>query len=227
MPMRGFFNYYGSWIELIYFLAVVISCFWIYFKTKELYDLSSYKGIKYFRDTFLFFGIANAVKLLLKFISIIGIDRELSWLTEIVIIKAAFLVVVYASSLALIYMVYSIFWKRIESYGFDKLYYLHGLAILIAFASLFSKAAFIFLVFQSVLFVLLVVASYLSLKKKHRMGVSYLYLIYLLIFALWIVSSILEHIAFHSPGLALAGYFISIILFLAVLAKVMRRIDFR
>ena len=44
--------------ELIYSFVIIICSLMVYFGTKELYELSSYKGIKYFRQAFLFFAIS-------------------------------------------------------------------------------------------------------------------------------------------------------------------------
>lgn len=40
--------------EVIYSFVIIVCSLMIYFGTKELYELSSYKGIKYFRQAFLF-----------------------------------------------------------------------------------------------------------------------------------------------------------------------------
>ncbi|KAF5428393.1 hypothetical protein C5S42_03390, partial [Candidatus Methanomarinus sp.] len=45
-------------VELGYTLIIVFICLLIYLKTKEIYDLTNHKGIYYFRNTFLFFGLA-------------------------------------------------------------------------------------------------------------------------------------------------------------------------
>ncbi|MCK5698593.1 MAG: hypothetical protein KAH93_02010, partial [Candidatus Aenigmarchaeota archaeon] len=50
----------GFGIELAYTFIVVVLCFLVYYKTREIYDLTGYKGIKYFRRAFLFFGLAYA-----------------------------------------------------------------------------------------------------------------------------------------------------------------------
>ena len=57
---------FGS--ELIYSFVIILCSLMVYFGTKELYELSSYKGIKYFREAFLFFAIAYAFRSVIKFI---------------------------------------------------------------------------------------------------------------------------------------------------------------
>jgi uncharacterized membrane protein len=41
--------------ELVYTIIVVFLCLTIYYKTREIYDLTKYEGVKYFRITFLFY----------------------------------------------------------------------------------------------------------------------------------------------------------------------------
>ena len=215
-----FFNYYGLWIELIYSLIVVLSCFLIYFKTKEMYKLTSYKGIKYFRNTFLFFGITYFVRFFLHLIRTLMVDRIFG------IFEIAFFVMIYSSSMALIYLIYSLFWKKLAKYPYIKTSLFHIASLIIAFISIISEAPFIFLIFQGGLFILLTIISYLYHKKtKHKESFFQLYLIYLLIFVLWIISNILEFVVYFSPNLGLIIYGISILLFLIILFRVLKKVD--
>ena len=51
--------------ELLYSFIIIAISLIIYFSTREIEILSSYKGIKYFRFAFMFFGIAFASRLVL------------------------------------------------------------------------------------------------------------------------------------------------------------------
>ena len=44
--------------EIVYSFVIIVCSLMIYFGTKELYKLTSHKGIKYFRQSFLFFAFA-------------------------------------------------------------------------------------------------------------------------------------------------------------------------
>ena len=68
-PMR-FFNPIRLIPELIYTTIIVIFCYLIYHKTKEIYNLTKYKGIHYFRNTFLFFALAYASRFILHLLFI-------------------------------------------------------------------------------------------------------------------------------------------------------------
>ena len=54
--------------ELIYSFVIIACSLMVYYGTKELYELSSYKGIKYFRQAFLFFAIAYFFRYSIRFI---------------------------------------------------------------------------------------------------------------------------------------------------------------
>ena len=47
----------GIGAEIIYSFVIIVCSLMIYFGTREIYNLSSYKGIKYFRQAFLLFAI--------------------------------------------------------------------------------------------------------------------------------------------------------------------------
>ena len=227
MPPR-FFSYSGLWIHLIYSLVVIISCFLIYFKTKELYELTSHKGIKYFRNTFLFFGITHIARLFLHVIRALRINPLIAIPSDFGIFETTFFFMVYASSMAFIYLLYSIFWKKIDRYPSSNVYVFHIFALIIAFLSILEKIPLLFLVFQGGLFFLLIIVSLYHYKEtRHREAFSQVYLIYLLIFALSIISNILEFIAYFSPNLGLVIYALSVVLFLIVLFKVLRKVSSR
>ena len=229
-PPIEFFNIYGVWINLIYYLLVSIVCFWIFQKTKAAYELTSYEGIKYFRNTFLFFGITTIIKLFLSLMQIPAVHALIPMGFDFFILRAGFFVMVYTSSLALIYIIYSIFWKRITGPVLTNAYFINLIALIIALLSLPERNAFIFLILQSFLFAILIIASYLTNKqtnKTQKHHLSKLYGIYFLIFALWLISNFLELITVFSPIFGVLIYIISIIVFFILLDKVAGRLKFK
>jgi len=54
--------------EVIYSFVIIACSLMIYFGTKELYELSNHKGIKYFRQAFLFFALAYFFRSFIKLI---------------------------------------------------------------------------------------------------------------------------------------------------------------
>lgn len=222
MHIPSFFNHYDLWIELIYSLVVVASCLLIYFKTRELYELTSHKGLKYFRNTFLFFGITYAVRFLLSLMIISRINPIIFQSMAIGIFEIAFFVMAYASSMALIYLIYSIFWKKIDKYS-KNAYRLHIIALASAFIGLICGIP-LFLGVQSILFLLLIVVSYSNYKKAKHKKSSQLYFLYLLIFLLWVISTILAFVVNFSPIIVLLIYTVSILSFLIILFRVLKKV---
>lgn len=227
-PELMLFNHYAIWIEMIYALVVLASCLFIYFRTKEMYELTAYKGIKYFRNTFLFFGITYAVRFFMHLFMALRINPRLFGDVAFGIRDFSFFIMIYASSMAAIYLIYSIFWKKLEKYEFSNVYIFHMAAIIIALFSLLRNSPGIFLSFQSVLFLFLIIISFINYRRTRNKGnSSQLYLLYLVIFALWIVSNIIEFILFFSTGTGLIIYGISVILFIILLIKVLRKIKLK
>ena len=220
-----FFNHYKLWIELIYSLVVILSCFLIYIKTKELYDLTSYKGVKYFRNTFLFFGITYFVRFILHLVFISRIDRV--FFKSIGLFEIAFFIMSYSSTMALIYLIYSVFWKELNNKFFSNIKYFNLIALIMAFISIIIRVPLAIFIFQAFIILLLIIIGYsLYKKKKHKGNLSQLYLVYVLIFILWIVSNILEFITYFSPAIGLIVYALSILSFVIILLKVFRKLNY-
>jgi len=169
--------------EFGYTLVVVILCFLIYAKTKELYDLTKHKGISYFRKTFLFFGLAYVARFIFHFIRISNKWLDL-YIPRHIMGPVSILCTAYFSTMALLFLIYSTIWKRFSSRDFFIA--ANILAVLIAVAAALSPP--IFLITQAVL---LVVAIVLSLVLRKKAKFSRTALLYFLIFAFWIISLIL------------------------------------
>src|SRR4030042_2689037 len=99
--------------EFVYTLIIVVFCGIIYWKTKEIYELTKYKGIKYFRNTFLFLGLSY----LLRFVTHMAMmtTRALDYfIPRNAMMGITQLPVGNLSTMALFYLMYSLIWKRIE-----------------------------------------------------------------------------------------------------------------
>ena len=199
--------------ELGYTLIVLSLCFLIYFKTKEIYDLTKHKGIAYFRYTFLFFGLAYVARFLFHFIRISNEWLDL-YIPRQIMGPISMLFTAYFSTMALLCLIYSTIWKRLRSKDFFIA--ANILAVLIAVAAALSPP--IFMITQAVL---LVVAITLSIALRQKAKMSKTFLLYFLLFAFWITSIILV-----VPGRVLgfefriALEFISVALFAILYYKV-------
>ena len=185
--------------ELIYTLIVLFLCFLIYFKTKEIYDLTKHKGISYFRNTFLFFGLAYVFRFIFSLIRMTDRWIDIIYIPRGAMMPAMILFTGYFSTMALLCLIYSTIWKRFSS----KEFFIAAniLAVLIAIAAALSPP--VFLITQAALLVVAIVLS-LFLRKKAKL--SKISLLYFLLFAFWIISLILV-----VPGRAL-GFELRIVL---------------
>ncbi|MBW2973740.1 hypothetical protein KY346_05070 [Candidatus Woesearchaeota archaeon] len=170
--------------EVVYTLVVLFLCFLIYFKTRELYDLTKHKGIYYFRNTFLFFGLAYVFRFIFGLIRMTDRWVDIIHIPRWAMMPAMILFTGYFSTMAILYLIYSTAWKRISSKEFFIV--ANILAVLIAVAAALSPP--IFLITQAVLLVVAIVLS-LILRKKAKLSKTAL--LYFLLFAFWIISLIL------------------------------------
>lgn len=93
--------------KLVYALAIVLICASIVVKSDRLFKLSSYSGIRYFRNAFFFFGIGFAIR---YFLMPIFTNSSLNPYSFIVSLFFEFFLV-----MAGFFLLYSLMWKKIDS----------------------------------------------------------------------------------------------------------------
>jgi hypothetical protein len=170
-------------VELVYTLIVVFLCFTIYYKTREIYDLTKYEGVKYFRITFLFFGLAFLFRFISVFVMLMGITFDIeisSYLFRIfpLVFNG------YFSTMAILSLIYSIIWKELH---FKHMLILsNAIAIIISGIAFFSREPDLLILTQAVLlFFTILMAVYFYRRSKKISG---LFILYILFFLFWIVN---------------------------------------
>ena len=169
----------GFETELIYSFIIIISSLMIYLGTKKLYDLTSYKGIKYFRQSFLFFAIAYFFRSLIKFILIffnLGNLHSIRTLGPLTLV-----LFMYFSYLAVFYLIYSVIWKEFKS----KIYILHLLALIFSITSIFLSNRNSYFYINIFLLVTIGVIFFSRHKRSNK-----LHAIYMLLFIFWFLNVI-------------------------------------
>lgn len=181
-PMGRFFDPMTFGTELIYTVIIVVLCFLVYFKTREIYGLTKHKGIQFFRHSFLFFGLAYASRLFLHFhlIGRIAFDfivprREF--------MPICILVVGYLGTMALLYLAYSTIWKKIKSEHF--LLFSNIVALIISLASFFSRNPFFVPLIQ---FFLLIFIIIVNIKRHGQIKKGKVRALYLLVAFFWLFN---------------------------------------
>jgi len=170
-------------VELGYTLIVVLLCFMIYYKTREIYDLTKHEGIKYFRMTFLFFGFAFFFRFLSIFLMLMGmtLDINLSWH----IIRIFPLVFNgYFSTMAILSLIYSIISKQIQIRHIFLI--ANGIAIVISGFVFISRSPYLLTLSQAGLMIITILFTFYVFGKSRK--VSRLFILYILFFVFWLAN---------------------------------------
>jgi len=211
---------FGIGTEIIYSFVIILCSLMIYFGTKELYKLSSHKGIKYFRQAFLFFALAYFFRSFIKIILYYFNAGEIRTLIPIFGDLTLF-IFMYFSSMAIFYLIYSVIWKKWES---KPIVYLFNLvAFTIAIIIILFRNSFIYLLINLLLFIFIALVFYKSYKQSKKKKSHNLYIIYLLLFVFWILNIIDILIPNYLQTFQLFIYLISLGIFLSILYKVIRK----
>ena len=218
-PIREIFALeFGT--ELIYSFIIILCSLMVYFGTKELYELSSHKGIKYFRQAFLFFAIAYFVRSFIKFVinyfeirAIIDLPPHIAGAT---FGKLTLFLFMYFSAMAILYLLYSVIkTEKLNILGF------HAIAIIIATISIIFQNNLVYLLLNIIIFLFLTIILLLG-KKQSRKKRSNLYIVYILLFIFWILNLIDILIPNFFQTFQLLIYLSSITIFVLILYKVLK-----
>ncbi len=199
----------GIGIDLVYSFIIFLICLIVYFETREISKLSSYKGINFFRNTFLFFGISY----LLKFVLTLGI---FGFGFSVVGDAIFFGVALYAGLMAGIYLVMAIGNKKLPKQIGNWIFLIHVLAILLALIVLLTNNFLIYLIFQIIILIVGIVLLYSDGKKTSML------IIYQLLLLFWILDIVDVFIPKFLGGLQLIVSLVSIGIFILVLYKIIK-----
>jgi len=170
-------------VELGYTIIVVSLCFMIFFKTREIYDLTAHKGIKYFRITFLFFGLAYFFRFLSLLFILMKITFDIYLSSHIFkIFSMAF--VGYFSTMAILSLTYSTIWKKLQIK--HPLLLFNAIAILISCIAFISMPHSLLILSQAVLLSFTIIMAAYRYNKSRK--TSQLFILYILFFLFWIVN---------------------------------------
>lgn len=209
-------------IELIYSVVVMFSCLVIYFKTREIYNLSSYKSIKYFRMTFLFFAISYFLRFFSRVIMLalalsgpVFLPIGLSSLTT--------LLLVYTGLMTTFYLFYSISMKKLGKILPETTDYLHVLAVFISSTVMFLNLAIIYVGISLLLLLIMLFlgySEYVSSERKKSLSPFSIVYFLLILFLMLNIFDILTPGFFM--GVRTMIYIASLFLFLLILYKVLK-----
>lgn len=204
------------WIEILFSIIIVISCLIIYFRTKELYELTLHKGIKYFRFAFLFFAFGFIIKLLFPII------RVFEYQPFMFRGYIEFLMM-FTGTMALLCLLYSVIWKRVKSEK-SHLYFLIILSLGFSIMTSLARIRFYVMVFQVLVLLSIIVISYANFRKEDKKSLhASLYVLYSMISVAWLANTAANFMSRISIATSIALNIISGTLFAIALYKVVKK----
>jgi len=209
--------------ELIYSFVIIVSSLMIYYATKEMYELSSYKGIKYFRQAFLFFAIAYFFRYFIQFFLVFFSLQGIIDISPRFILSISLFIFLYSSSMAVFYLLYSVMWKKWD-HSKMKIYLFNLLALAIALIGMLFRGIEVSLILNIVLLLFatfMLFRAYKDTKNKQK-GKS-LFIIYILLFVFWVLNVIDILIPKFLQIYQLIIYLASIFLFMIILYRVLKK----
>ena len=226
IEMKPFVDHIGTLglgAEVIYSFVIILCSLMIYYGTKELYELSSYKGIKYFRQAFLFFALAYFFRSFIKVISISSDVRDLHEFAPMMFGEATLFIFAYFSSIAIFYLLYSVMWKTWNGSS-KKVYLFHAISLIIALLCTLSRSPFVYVGLNVIILLFAGFTFYFANREqgmKHKK--NSLYAIYLLLFAFWMLNVFDVLVPMFLEMFKLIIYLFSAGIFLLILYKVLKK----
>jgi len=213
--------------EIIYSFIIIVCSLMIYFGTKELYELSSHKGIKYFRKSFLLFALAYFFRTFIKFFVFYfnsqGILSISPRLLNPIISQITLIFFMYFNSMAIFYLLYSVNWKKWNHE--NRIYLFHLISIILSLFSILSSNPYSYLIVNFLLLIFVIIAVYTSYKesKKKIKKNHNLYIIYVLLLFFWILNIVEIFVPSFLQTFQLFLYLSSLGVFLTILYKVIKK----
>lgn len=212
-------------MELLYSFVIIFCSLFIYFSTKKMYDISKYPGIKYFRVSFLFFAAAYFFKSFINFFLVLFGIHEILEVYSIIYGLITLFLFMYASTMAIFYLFYSVVWKKFNDSKFT-VPLIHVFVIIISAVSIMTRELGLLLLLQVFIFLFVAVynsISYSSLSEKKKKAGT-IHVIYLFLFVFWMLNLADLLIQVFDPILELVISMVSVGLFLAISYKVTRNV---
>lgn len=119
--------------DMIYFMLLIIPSLLIYFRVDTLHRIYSHKGIRYFRDTFLYLAVAFSARMLVSVLGFAAVSGLVPVHVMVVLTNLLYAVGIFSMVMSVISLSYSLVWKDVESSISGRLklrseYMLYGLA---------------------------------------------------------------------------------------------------
>lgn len=212
---------YGNFgIEILYSFVIIVCSLMIYFSTKELYELTNHKGLKYFRLAFLFFAISYGLRALVK-LMILYFGRSTIHPGTLNHFSLGFLL--YFSVMAIFFLLYSVLCKNWKHSKW-RILVAQGIAILIAVITpLFRNRTYPILINMLLLALVLITVIFAYRETRNKKKGLNLLGIYVLLSFFWILNIVDIMTPNFLSKFQLFVYIVSIGVFMSILYKVLTK----
>src|SRR3989344_830716 len=183
MAIERFFNPFDFGIDLLFTIIAVVSCFLIYFKTKESYELTKYEGIRYFRQAFLFFGLSYLFRFALSIVVFSRIAFDV-FIPRTMFLPLFILLIGYFSTTGIFYLIFGSIWHKFDSK--KLLIFGHGTAIILSIISFFTRSHLILIYLQCLLLIIAIVLNFIISRQGRK--ISRIKVLYALVAVLWLIN---------------------------------------
>jgi hypothetical protein len=220
-PIREFLSG-GIGVELIYSFIIIVCSLMIYFATKEMEKLTSHKGIRYFRLSFLFFAIAYFLRYFIRFFLFLFRLNEIQEFSPMLMGALTLFAFLYFSSMAILFLLYSVMWKRWK-HSRLTLALLNLFALAIALVSILIRQIWVYLAINLALLLIItviIIEAYKDSRSRPKSKSLFLFYLMLSVFCILNIADVLTPrflSMFH-----LLVYLASILLFMLMLYKVLK-----
>lgn len=208
-------------LKIFYALIIGIVCFFIVLKTDRLFRISLHQGIRYFRNAFLFYGLAFIIRYFIGAQYFYGKNYSF-------IIKGAF---EYLLIMAGFFLLYSLLWKKFEGSRSDysslfnsRIFLFYLMAFILVFLDYLWRTYYFMFFSQIILFLYASIISYLNYKKngkKYRF-LKFYFMAMMFSLAAWLLNSIAALYLEWNQGVLMGVYLLNIIIFLLFLYGVVK-----
>ncbi len=209
-------------LEAVYALIISAICAVIVLKTDKFFRLSLHTGIRFFRNAFLFFGVAFIARYVFGIFSDLAVENifEIQFLFEYFLVMGGF------------FLLYSLIWKRFETSNEryfsslinTKVAIFHVMAVIIALLDVvWMTYRFMFFSQMIVFFYAMTIAysNFRKDKRKHKFPLFYLVAMFLGLVA-WVLNFLAQAYFSWDKGLLVNIGLINILFFLLLLYGVIK-----
>ncbi|MBU1120321.1 MAG: hypothetical protein ABIE23_03185 [archaeon] len=210
-------------IELAYFIVVVGICLTIYFRTKELYNISQHKGIFYFRNIFLYFAFAYFFRLINALYMLSNEALDLGFRRGF--FQFDLLFVSYFSTMAILSLLMAVMTRSIKKNVQTADYILHGIALISSLFVFVTRSFPLLFLVQTIVLIGAVITVFITpQKKKPKRLLSQNTVTYALLAVFWVINLLSFNNRFIPPDLKIIFYLLSIAVFVSIFLRVQKRL---